>query len=115
MVGEAQASLICLSRHPPPRLGADKELDLPRATLARLVEARTGHGDFASYVDRFNLNGLTSCGCGEDKEPDHFWKCPMAWQVWKGVSRKNINFPVRGKKDQIKWMLGQPKGAEAFA
>jgi hypothetical protein len=71
-----------------------KELDLPKATLAKLVEARTGHGDFKSYVDRFNLNDLTTCSCEAGKEPDHFFKCPIAWSIWRERKRKNINLLI---------------------
>src|SRR5947208_15535356 len=28
--------------------------DIPRSTLARVLAARSGHGDFAQYHDRFN-------------------------------------------------------------
>lgn len=55
---------------------APKELTLPRATLARLLASRTGHGDFAEYHRRFDhADAELTCTCGQDKSPDHFFYC----------------------------------------
>ena len=54
-----------------------------------------------------------TCICGQDKAPDHFFRCPVAWDVWKTV-KKEKGFPVHGKEKQIAWMLGYAKGAEMF-
>ena len=84
----------------PPRIGVGPEMRLRRTTLGKLVSARTGHGDFVSYRTRMNLQGnqLDYCLCGEEKEPTHFYRCPVAWEAWKGVKKKKPNFPVRGKE-----------------
>ena len=52
------------------------ELQLPRATLGRLLAARSGHGDFAEYHERFKHDdALLTCSCGRRKEPSHFYFC----------------------------------------
>lgn len=60
---------IALEKQPP-------ELLLPRATLGRLLAARSGHGDFAEYHERFkHEDALLTCTCGRRKEPTHFYYC----------------------------------------
>ena len=52
------------------------ELLLPRAALGRLLAARSGHGDFAEYHERFkHKDALLTCSCGRRKEPSHFYHC----------------------------------------
>jgi ribonuclease HI len=58
-----------------PRRGPG-ELDLPRATLARLLSIRSMHGDFAWYHRKFRHNDATyTCTCGRDKTPEHLVLC----------------------------------------
>lgn len=60
---------IALEKQPP-------ELLLPRATLSRLLAARSGHGDFADYHECFkHEDALMTCACGCRKEPTHFYYC----------------------------------------
>lgn len=60
-------------------LQAPPELLLPRAALARLLAARSGHGDFAAYHDRFNHpDAERRCRCGAFKAPTHFFYCRRA-------------------------------------
>ena len=60
---------IGLEKHP-------SELLLPRAALGRLLAARSGHGDFAEYHERFKHDdALLTCSCGRRKEPSHFYFC----------------------------------------
>ena len=56
------------------------ELELPRASLHRLLAERSGHGDFATYHRRFNHDesSITPCRCGEEKSPGHFVECTEA-------------------------------------
>ncbi|ODM24321.1 hypothetical protein SI65_01971 [Aspergillus cristatus] len=50
------------------------ELLLPRAALGCLLAARSGHGDFAEYHERFEHDeALLTCSCGCRKEPSHFY------------------------------------------
>lgn len=61
------------------RLRAPAELRLPRAALARLLAARSGHGDFAAYHDRFgHVDAERRCHCGAYKAPSHFIHCQQA-------------------------------------
>src|SRR4051812_49182905 len=39
-----------------PRVGAGPELSLKRKTLGKLVAARSQHGDFLAYKERFNYH-----------------------------------------------------------
>ena len=61
------------------RIGLEKrppELHLPRPALGRLLAARSGHGDFAEYHERFKHDdALLTCSCGCRKEPSHFYFC----------------------------------------
>ena len=52
------------------------ELLLPCAALCRLLAARSGHGDFAEYHERFKHDdALLTCSCGRRKEPFHLYSC----------------------------------------
>jgi ribonuclease HI len=53
-----------------------KELSLPRAPLHHLLAARSHHGDFADYHERFNHDDAQlNCSCGRRKAPDHLFYC----------------------------------------
>ncbi|KAG6989251.1 putative RNA-directed DNA polymerase from transposon BS [Fusarium oxysporum f. sp. conglutinans] len=52
------------------------ELSLPRAALHHLLAARSLHGDFAAYHERFNHDDArVTCSCGRRKAPDHVFYC----------------------------------------
>ncbi|KAJ0138252.1 Uncharacterized protein HZ326_18802 [Fusarium oxysporum f. sp. albedinis] len=56
--------------------GCPPELLLPRAALHHLLAARSLHGDFAAYHERFNHVGARLvCPCGRHKAPDHIFYC----------------------------------------
>lgn len=62
---ELKASLQC-----------PKELKLDRPLLHRLLAARSGHGDFATYHERFaHADVLLTCSCGKRKDPAHPFYC----------------------------------------
>ena len=47
-----------------------------RATLHRILAARSGHGDFAAYHERFgHTDSNNHCKCGERKTPTHVFFC----------------------------------------
>jgi len=99
-----------------PRIGRGKELDLKRPTLARLVEARTGHGDFKKHGERRGWPVFDPhCGCGADKEPLHFYHCPAYAEAWKKRKKKGLEFPSRDRMKQTKWMISTERGAKVFA
>ena len=52
------------------------ELKLPRPILHHLLAARTHHGDFAAYHERFNhTDARLTCSCGRRKAPTHIFYC----------------------------------------
>jgi ribonuclease HI len=52
------------------------ELSLPRAALHHLLAARSLHGDFAAYHERFDhVDARLVCSCGRRKAPDHIFYC----------------------------------------
>ena len=66
---------------PAPSLGLPPALSLPRPVLARLLAARSGHGDFAKYHKRFGHTPATiHCRCGARTSPTHFFFCRYSRQ-----------------------------------
>ena len=52
------------------------ELSLPRTVLHHLLAARSLHGDFAAYHERFNHSeARVVCSCNRRKSPDHIFYC----------------------------------------
>ncbi|KAF6513028.1 hypothetical protein HZS61_007286 [Fusarium oxysporum f. sp. conglutinans] len=56
--------------------GCSPELSPPRAALHHLLAAKSLHGDFAAYHERFNHDDARLlCSCGRRKAPDHIFYC----------------------------------------
>ncbi|KAM5526815.1 hypothetical protein FOXYSP1_20804 [Fusarium oxysporum f. sp. phaseoli] len=56
--------------------GCPPELSLPRAALHHLLAARSLHGDFAAYHERFDhSDARLVCSCNRRKAPDHIFYC----------------------------------------
>ncbi|KAJ3499544.1 hypothetical protein NLG97_g236 [Lecanicillium saksenae] len=52
------------------------ELTLQRRQLGYLLAARTHHGDFADYHERFHHeDAAINCPCGRRKSPTHLFYC----------------------------------------
>ena len=52
------------------------ELKLRRPILHHLLAARSHHGDFADYHERFNhVDARLTCLCGRRKAPTHIFYC----------------------------------------
>jgi ribonuclease HI len=52
---------------------------LSRIELHHLLAARSGHGDFASYHERFkHEDAVLECTCGKRKTPTHIFSCQKA-------------------------------------
>jgi hypothetical protein len=84
------------------------ELRLPRPLLARILAARSGHGDFARYHERFNHeDAYLLCRCGSKKTPIHFFFCRIA--------RRRLPRPPGPPSEMIPYLLGTPKGAAELA
>lgn len=80
------------------------ELGLKRASLSRILAARTHHGDFVAYHTRFNhQNATLNCSCGRPKTPLHFYFCK------KSTLRKLLG--KHRTAEAIPWLLGTAKGA----
>src|SRR5512142_3371353 len=92
------------------------ELSLYRPILARLLAARSGHGDFYDYHERFeHEDAVLYCSCGSSKTPDHFYYCRI------GQTRARLGTPGRhgrrsqqGQQEALRWLLGTTAGAERF-
>ncbi len=103
---EAPTRYVELAIQPAPRKGP-KELQIARSSLARLVAARTGHGDFAAYRQRFAFadgdNSRNRCSCGALKKPEHFFYCRIARRRYGGPTG-----PPRRLCPE--YLLGDPEG-----
>jgi ribonuclease HI len=88
-----------------------EELKLPRRILGRILAARSKHGDFAEYHERFNhQDAHLFCRCGTRKSPIHFFFCRIA-------KRKVAQppGPPGPPSEIIPFLLGTPKGAIKLA
>ncbi|KAI8411197.1 hypothetical protein FOFC_07791 [Fusarium oxysporum] len=57
-------------------IGCPQEFSLPRAALHHLLAARSLHGDFAAYHERFDHGNVRLvCSCNRLKAPDHIFHC----------------------------------------
>jgi hypothetical protein len=84
------------------------ELRIPHPLLARILAARTGHGDFAPYHERFNhedVHLLYHYSAG--KSPIHFFFCRIA--------KRRLPRPQGPPSKIIPYLLGTPKGAAKLA
>jgi hypothetical protein len=60
------------------------ELDLPRATLHRLLAIRSSHGDFHWYHTKFqHADANLFCSCGLRKAPEHLVCCRKTQTAFK--------------------------------
>ena len=60
------------------------ELDLPRATLHRLLAIRSSHGDFHWYHTKFkHTDANLFCSCGDRKTPVHLVCCRKTQTAFK--------------------------------
>lgn len=93
---------IELQKRPP-------ELSLPRAALGRLLAARSGHGDFADYHERFNHeDAKMDCSCGARKDPSHFYYCRRgrraAAHPWAGSQLAEVLRTKEGTAAFSRWL-----------
>ncbi len=74
-------------------LGPTDELLLSRQELTWLLAARTGHGDYAKYHQRFHpgANAPSRCSCGHYKTPAHVLFCPLAPGPWGGSNKTHVD------------------------
>ena len=82
--------------------GCPPELELTRATLHRLLAARSGHGDFAEYHERFeHEDAVLECSCGKRKAPEHLLLCDK-------VRTRDRPRLVGSCRDKIRTLLAGP-------
>jgi hypothetical protein len=75
---------------------------------SRILAAKTGHGDFADYHERFNHeDAYLLCSCGERKSRLHFFVCCKA-------KRRSL-LPPGSPSLALPYLLGTPKGAIELA
>ncbi|CAD6940903.1 unnamed protein product [Tilletia laevis] len=75
---ESSASTYFQTVHTAPTLRPSNALTLRRKDLGLLLQMRTGHGDFASYHERFHhLEAQTECICGERRTRFHPLRFPV--------------------------------------
>lgn len=87
------------------------ELKLPRSLVAHIYAARSGHGDFANYHERFHhWNALNTCSCGSPKSSNHMILCNKPKVKLPSVP-KNIAEPAKnfigtsnGATRMVKWL-----------
>lgn len=86
------------------------ELTLPRPTLGYLLAARSGHGDFRAYHERFNhANATLHCQhCNQDSSPEHFASCEAISPPFELFAPTRCPNPAR-------WALSTTEGVKAFA
>ena len=85
------------------------ELSLPRPALGRLLAARSGHGDFAEYHERFkHKDANLTCSCGQRKSPQHFFHCltgeATARHTWEGLSCREVLGTTKGAMLFNEWL-----------
>lgn len=85
------------------------ELRLSRKALHHLISARSRHGDFKKYHERFNHTSYSACSCGRDKSPAHLIFCRLT----RALVRKQIG--KRTTHEVINWLLGTAEGATSYA
>ena len=85
------------------------ELFLSRPCLGRILAARSGHGDFAAYHERFHHDEAELfCQCGERKAPDHFTNCMAVNPSFTRVAPPSC-------PDLVQWALATKAGVKAFS
>ena len=90
-----------IAPHPRP-----PELRLPRPLLGKLYAARSQHGDFAAYHEKFgHQDAQRDCSCGKPKTPVHFYFCK------RGRKATPVFLRARMAKAKIGFLLGTAKGA----
>jgi hypothetical protein len=94
-----------------------RELDLPRATLARLLSIRTMHSDFAWYHRKFSHDDATLiCSCGRNKTPERLALCRKTLGVFGRWSLRSP-LPPSSRRDGLAYtaaLIGDPEAFKAL-
>jgi hypothetical protein len=93
---------------PAPIPQAPRILSLSRPVLARILAARSGHGDFSTYHNRFNhTSAVVQCRCGAHTAPLHFFHCRIA-------TKKEMLQTSRGQRLAPNELISTDGGAAIF-
>ena len=96
-----------------PRSGP-AELDLPRASLARLLSIRSMHGDFSWYHRKFHHDDANlTCSCGLDKTPEHLVLCRKTLGTYSRWPLKPYT-PPSSRDEGLAYTAALIEDAEAF-
>ena len=86
------------------KVKAPPELDLPRATLHRLLAIRSAHGDFAWYHTKFaHDDAELRCSCKRLKTPEHLVFCRKSVRKFRYWPNRP-NHPPMSKLDGIEYL-----------
>ena len=107
-----QGAKICkdLGLLPTTRVKSIPELSLKREILGWLISARSGHGHFANYHERFGHEEPDIfCVCGSRRSQLHPFACPNArshrTKLWCKKSKRQLT------PEEV---LGTPEGVQNF-
>ena len=108
--GAAQ-TYVELGLKPTSRAKSLPELKLKREVQGWLIAARSGHGHFSAYHERFGHEGTDSnCLCGQKRSQLHPFSCAYARKhrlhLWCNKRLRQL------APDEV---LGTPEGVAAFA
>ena len=103
---------LCLSLfYPTSRAKSLLELKLKRGVQEWLIAARSGHGHFSAYHERFGHEGTDSnCLCGQKRSQLHPFSCAYARK-----HRQHLWCNKRLRQLTPDEVLGTPEGVTAFA
>lgn len=101
-----------LGLKPSTRANTVKELSLKREILGWLIAARSGHGHFAAYHERFGHEDETDlyCTCGRQRARTHPFSCPNARRF-----RSHSWCKKKQRRLGPKEILGTSEGISIFA
>ena len=100
-----------LGLKPSSRAKSMPEFALQREVLGWLIAARSGHGHFADYHERFGHDELDlHCQCGKKRAQLHLFSCPNA-----RPHRGKLLCKKLGRQLSPKEVLGTPEGVKVFA
>src|SRR2546423_35215 len=95
---------------------------MPRKALGTLLAARSGHGDFASYHERFqHLDATLTCSYGVRKTPEHAFLCrklpqkhKLKWYKERLIDLETLITTREGEACYAAWIrdiiTGSPNG-----
>ena len=107
----AAKTYLDLGLKPTSRAKSLHELRLKRQVQGWLIAARSGHGHFTSYHERFGHEGTDlNCLCGEKRSQLHPYSCTRARK-----HRQHLWCDKRQRQLAPEKVIGTPEGVTVFA